>query len=187
MMKLILLLCWWNTKPNEDHTCIQDLQQYYHGRQLNNNRSPHTEAFYNQVETSLNALGTLGTLGRFSANIGATGVNTVVETIRCAVSRFNARRMPNGARSSRFLRGSVGSIPIKLVALSGIIRWWRCSHVNGGGSCGFGCVPWVKISCEFSCSRGTNTRSSDCSSTSMRKSIWNGWRVIVGEGVGVNR
>ena len=84
------------------------------------------------VEASLNALGALGTLRRFRANIGATPVKTVVETMRSAVSRTNASGMPNGARSSRFLRGGVGrrssrflgggvgSIPIKLVALIGI-------------------------------------------------------------------
>jgi hypothetical protein len=93
--------------------------------------TPNTFSY--EVKASLNALGALGTLGRFRANIGATPVKTVVETMRSAVCRTSASGMPNGARSSRFLRGGVGSrnsrcfsgsvggIPVKLVALKLII------------------------------------------------------------------
>jgi hypothetical protein len=131
------------------------------------------EHIFKKVKTSLTFLGALGALGRFGANIGATPVKTVVETMRSAVSRTSASGMPNGARSSRFLCGSIGSrnsrcfsrcfsgsvggIPVKLVALKTIIAWVRMIH------------------------------SSDCSSTIITMSVVNGWRVIVGEGVGVNR
>jgi hypothetical protein len=114
------------------------------------------------------------------ADIGATPVKTVVETMRSAVSRTNASGMPNGARSSRFLRGGVGRRSSRFLGGGVGSRNSRCFS-----GC-FGSIP-IKLVALVAIMMSVISRSSDCSSTIMISSSQNGWRVIVGEGVGVNR